>query len=257
MHERIHEGDLKLDLLATKRGRARQRGNLSQRASQQSLGLQKRRTRQCSLSRLAPEDRRLLDQTRLGAVTRQQLRLAIGDIRELNFEGFGDTGVKLAPRFAQQGAVGGVLHERVLEEIGRIGGAPWRESSPDCRSRSSAEPSSLPGQARHGGKQGMGKLPPDRRAGLRHALAGPSRSSRAISEACRLAGTASAGEGTDAIVRAAAPALGLQHRLRHLLHEQRDAVGALDDILPDVVGKRPVAGDLLDQGDRPRAGRAD
>ena len=44
-------------------------------------------------------------------------------------------------------------------------------------------------------------------------------------------------------------ALGLQHRLRHLFHEQRDAVGALDDILPDVGGKRPVAGDLLDQGD--------
>ena len=39
------------------------------------------------------------------------------------------------------------------------------------------------------------------------SLAGPSRSSRAISEACRLAGTARAGEGTAAAVFRASPSL--------------------------------------------------
>ena len=63
------------------------------------------------------------------------------------------------------------------------------------------------------------------------ALAGPRRSSRAISEACRLAGTASAREGTVAAVRRAAPSPSASStRLRHLLDEQRNAVGALDDL---------------------------
>ena len=67
------------------------------------------------------------------------------------------------------------------------------------------------------------------------SLAGPSRSSRAISEACRLAGTARAGDGTAAAVRSRlALAPRLQHRLGHLLDEQRDAVSALNDVLPYV-----------------------
>ena len=65
------------------------------------------------------------------------------------------------------------------------------------------------------------------------SFAGPSRSSRAISEACRLAGTASAGDGTAAAVRRASPSLSAsKHRFGHFLHEQRNAVGALDDVLP-------------------------
>ena len=81
------------------------------------------------------------------------------------------------------------------------------------------------------------------------SLAGPSRSSRAISEACRLAGTARAGDGTAAAVRSrVAFALRLQHRLGHLLHEQRNAVGALDDVLPDVRRELLVADDAVDHG---------
>ena len=40
----------------------------------------------------------------------------------------------------------------------------------------------------------------------------------------------------------------LQHRLCHLLYKQRDAVGALDNVLPDVCRQRLVADDVLDQG---------
>src|SRR5690348_7666937 len=36
-------------------------------------------------------------------------------------------------------------------------------------------------------------------------------------------------------------ALGLQHRLGHFLHEQRDAVGALNDVLSDTHWQRFVA----------------
>ena len=72
------------------------------------------------LSRLAPQARGLLDQPGLGAVTRQQFRLALGDLGELAFEGFGDAGVKRASRLAQQRAIGRVLHQRVLEQIGRM-----------------------------------------------------------------------------------------------------------------------------------------
>ena len=81
------------------------------------------------------------------------------------------------------------------------------------------------------------------------SLAGPSRSSRAISEACRLAGTASVGDGTAAAVCARRTlALRLQHRLRHFLDEQRNAVGALDDVLPDVRRQHLVADDAFDHG---------
>jgi hypothetical protein len=37
-----------------------------------------------------PTGARLLDQVGLGVVTRQQLGLALGDFRELTFEGFGE-----------------------------------------------------------------------------------------------------------------------------------------------------------------------
>ena len=47
-----------------------------------------------------------------------------------------------------------------------------------------------------------------------------------MSEAYRLAGTASAGDGTAAIARSAARlAPSFQYRLGHLLHEQGDTVG--------------------------------
>jgi hypothetical protein len=38
-------------------------------------------------------------------------------------------------------------------------------------------------------------------------------------------------------------ALCFQHRLRHFLHEQWDAIGALDNVQPDARGQRLVARD--------------
>jgi hypothetical protein len=47
-------------------------------------------------------------------MTRQQLRLVLGDFGELAFEGLGDTGVKRASRLAQQRAIGRVLYQACL-----------------------------------------------------------------------------------------------------------------------------------------------
>ena len=92
--------------------------------------LQQRRARQRLLSRPGPQARSLLDQARLGAMTRQQVRLARDHFRELAFEGFGDTSVKRAPRLAQQRAVSGVLHESMLEEVAGLRRRACRDSKP-------------------------------------------------------------------------------------------------------------------------------
>jgi hypothetical protein len=41
-------------------------------------------------------------------------------------------------------------------------------------------------------------------------------------------------------------ALHFQHRLGHFLYEQRNTIGPLDDVLPDVCGKLLVANDPVD-----------
>ena len=61
------------------------------------------------------------------------------------------------------------------------------------------------GFACHLRQESVRKFAADRRAHLRGGLGSTSRSSRAISDACRLAGTASAEEGMFAIVRPASP----------------------------------------------------
>ena len=103
--------------------------------------------------------------------------------------------------------------------------------------------------ARHRSQQRMGKLPPDRRADLRHLLgrAEPveprhQRGVQACGDRQRRGGNRRDGPPRFAL------ALRLQHRLGHLLHEQRNAVGALDDVLPDVRREQLVAGDAVDHG---------
>jgi hypothetical protein len=44
---------------------------------------------------------------------RQQLGLALGDLRKVAFKGFSDTGVKRAAWFAQQRAIGRVLRRNI------------------------------------------------------------------------------------------------------------------------------------------------
>ena len=120
MDERGYERDLKLDLLATQRRRGGQGRDLVEGARELLYGFDQRRALQRPLSRLAPQARRLLDQPGLGAVTRQQLGLVLGNLRELAFKSFGDASMKRASRLAQQRAVSRVLHQGVLEQVGRM-----------------------------------------------------------------------------------------------------------------------------------------
>ena len=53
-------------------------------------------------------------------MARQQFRLTLADFRELALDRFGDASVKRAPGLAQQRAIGRVLHQRVLSQIGRM-----------------------------------------------------------------------------------------------------------------------------------------
>ena len=185
------------------------------------------------LSRFAPQARSLLDQAGLGAVTRQQLRLVLGDFRELAFEGFGDAGVKRASRLAQQRAIGRVLHQGMLEQIGRV----RRHALPEQQtSRNETVERRLQLRLRlahHRSQQSMRELSPDRRADLRDLFGRAEPIEPRHQRGVQACGTARAGDGTAAAVRSrVALALRLQHRLGHFLDEQWNAVGALDDVLP-------------------------
>src|SRR5690242_8496786 len=70
-----------------------------------------------ALAGLAPVLDSGLAHSSLGKVMRQNLRVTFGDFSELAFEGLRNAGVKRASGFAQQRAIGGVLYERVLEQI--------------------------------------------------------------------------------------------------------------------------------------------
>jgi hypothetical protein len=47
--------------------------------------------------------------------------LVLGDLRELTFQSLGYASVKCSSGFAQQRAIGRVLHQGVLEQVSRMG----------------------------------------------------------------------------------------------------------------------------------------
>ena len=89
-----------------------------------------------------------------------------------------------------------------------------------------------------GTQQFVGELAADRGADLRdHLAAEPSRSSRAISEACNVVGTAARRARRRSNRPPPRAAAGSPARLGQLLDEQRHAVGALDDLGDDLGGQ--------------------
>ena len=54
-------------------------------------------------------------------MVRKQRRLGCDKVREPAFQGASDAAMKLLPAAAQQGAVSGILHQRVLEGVLRVG----------------------------------------------------------------------------------------------------------------------------------------
>ena len=83
------------------------------------------------------------------------------------------------------------------------GGKPWLNSKPAASRRSSADLSSTSGLRATGVSRAWENSRPIAAPTCATSLAGPRRSSRAISEACRLAGTAIDGEGIAATARSA------------------------------------------------------
>src|SRR4029077_14477988 len=94
--------------------------DLVERTPELLCGFDQRRALRRPLSRFAPQPRGFLDLPGLGAVTRQQLGLLLGDLRELTFEGFGDSSMKCASRLAQQQAISRVLYQCMLEQVSRV-----------------------------------------------------------------------------------------------------------------------------------------
>ena len=117
MNERGYERDLKFDLFATQRGRGRQRRDLGKSARKLLGSFNQGRARQRPFSGLTPQTGSFFDQASLSAVTRQNLRLVLSNVGEPAFEIFGNAGMKCASRFAQERAIGSVLHQGMLEQI--------------------------------------------------------------------------------------------------------------------------------------------
>src|SRR4029077_890161 len=117
MVERGYEGDLQLDLLATQGGRGGQCCDQVETLRKLSDCFNQSGALQRPLSGFAPKACGLFDQPGFGAVARQNLRLVLSDVREVLFESFGNASVQRTSRLAQKGAVGGILHQRVFEQI--------------------------------------------------------------------------------------------------------------------------------------------
>ena len=127
MHERGYERDLKLDLFSTQRGRGRQPCDLGERARKLFDRLNQGGARHGPLSGPAPQSSGFFVQASLRAVTCQYLRLVLDNVGEATFDGFHDAGMQRAARLAQQRAIGRVLYQCVLEQIGRVGRHPLSE----------------------------------------------------------------------------------------------------------------------------------
>lgn len=102
VQERGDELVLKLDFLAAQVGRARQGRDHVERAFELLLRLDQSRTLRGALSGFPPQRRGFLVMSRLGAVTRHDLGLVLGDLAELLLEGLSDSSMKLASWRPQQ-----------------------------------------------------------------------------------------------------------------------------------------------------------
>src|SRR6266567_5947274 len=170
MEEWGYECNLKLDFFTTQGGRWGQGCDLVERTPELFRGFDQRRALRRPQSGFAPQRRGFFDLPRLGAVTRQELGLVLGDLRELTFEGFGDSGMKRTSRLAQQRAVSRIPYQCMFERICRIRRAtlPEQQTSPNETVKRRLQ---LRLRLAHDrSQQRMGELASDRRPDLRQRL---------------------------------------------------------------------------------------
>jgi len=65
-----------------------------------------------------------------GQMVGQQLGLALGQVDEILLQHRRDPGMQFLPPRAQQRAIGGILHEGVLEQVGGVGRHTAAEQQP-------------------------------------------------------------------------------------------------------------------------------
>ena len=128
-----------------------------------------RRSVTCTL----PIDDRPIREPRSREVIRQQFRGRIGQVRRSCFQLARDARVEVLPLRAEETAVSGILHEGVLEDVGRL----WlRAAAEDQFSLDELRKGVFELSGIHAGdrcQQIMAELPPDDRADLRHFAEGP------------------------------------------------------------------------------------
>jgi len=110
--------------VAARCGARRRRGELVgqfDRLAEMGSGLLERRAAHGLVAGLAPPFDRRLVEPGLGQMVCDEFRLGRGDRRELSAQDIGDLPVEDLPPAPEQGFVGGVLDQRVLEGVARIG----------------------------------------------------------------------------------------------------------------------------------------
>src|SRR5262249_20891703 len=121
-HQGRTERGLEAQLLPLALGRIAERSEQLKALRELPDGLDIGTGTQGALSGGEPVVDRAFDQSTFGTMMREELGLRDRHLREALLERLGDASVQLSPRAAQQGAVRGVLHQRVLEGVLRIGG---------------------------------------------------------------------------------------------------------------------------------------
>lgn len=101
-----------------------------------------------------------------GQMMRQELGLALDEIGEVLLQCRCDPAMQLSAPGAQQGAVGGVLHQRVLEEIGRLRWDTAAEQQPGTGEPVEPRPHLGAGTLRHLLDQVVAEFATDDRADL-------------------------------------------------------------------------------------------
>jgi hypothetical protein len=169
-----------------------------------------------------------LGEPRARAVESEQLGLALRRLRGALLQHPHGAGVQLAAALAQQGGVGGVLHQRVLERVDRLGRLAAAPHEVGCAERVECGAQRWLRRTRYPGDEIVGELAAENRARLRHLArrgepveAGHQRGLQAARH-----GELRKGPIQRPVVAVLAQQAGLQHRAGDLLDEQRHAVGA-------------------------------
>ncbi len=195
--------------------------------------------------RLDPVANGLAGTPGLGEMMGDNLRLGLGQRREAFDEPCSDARMQRLPPAPEHGGVGGVLHQRVLERVGRVRSrsAPGNEAGTGQPLERRVEVDR--GHGGHRGDQLVGELPSDCGADLRHVLdrgeAIEARHQRSLQR--RWNGEFRQRPVERIALVGLAEDAALDQRAGQFLDEQRHAICAREDLIDDRVGQRLVPGD--------------